>query len=80
MKKQNVNDLLRLRQIILNDDTNIPNSTIEILKTDTKSFFSNHFKIDESTFIMDITVTEEGLYKIDLSFKAKDMYDIKVIK
>lgn len=80
MKKQNVNDLLRLRQIILNDDTNIPNSTVEILKTDTKAFFNNHFKIDESTFLMDIAVGEDGLYKIELSFKAKDMYGIKVIK
>lgn len=80
MKKQNVNDLLRLRQIILTDDTNIPNSTFEILKTDTKAFFGNHFKLDEDTFEMDIAVIEDGSYKVQLSFKAKDMYDIKVIR
>jgi hypothetical protein len=80
MKKETKADYLRLRQIILTDDINIPNSTVEILKSDTKGFFSNHFKLDESTFIMNIAVDEDGLYKVELSFKAKDMYDIKVIQ
>jgi hypothetical protein len=80
MKRETKADLLRLRQIILTDDINIPNSTVEILKTDTKGFFSNHFKLDESTFLMNIGVDETGFYKVELSFMAKDMYDIKVIK
>lgn len=80
MKKETKTDYLRLRQIILTDDINIPNSTVEILKSDTKGFFSNHFKLDERTFSMDISVDEDGLYKVELTFKAKDMYDIKVIQ
>lgn len=80
MKNQNPKDLLRLRQIILTDNINLPNSTVEILKGDTKSFFRNHFKLDENTFNMEIKVSESGSYEVELSFTAKAMYDIKVIK
>ncbi|HKL73378.1 MAG TPA: hypothetical protein VJ903_00630 [Clostridia bacterium] len=80
MKKQNINDIQRLRQIILTDDSNIPNSTVEILKADSKSFFNNHFKLDEKSFSMEISLCENGSYKVDISFKANDIYDIKVIR
>ncbi|HOO23055.1 MAG TPA: hypothetical protein PKY53_05170 [Clostridia bacterium] len=80
MKKRSENELLRLHRIILTDDTNIPNSTVEILKADTRSFFDNHFRLDEDSFKMNITVAENGSYEVEVSFRAKDMYDIKVIK
>ncbi|NLL56439.1 MAG: hypothetical protein GX242_04420 [Clostridiales bacterium] len=80
MKKEPKGNLLRLRQIILSDDINIPNSTVEILKTDTKNFFNNHFKMDNNSFEMHISVDDDGFYQVNLNFKAMDMYDIKVIK
>lgn len=80
MKKQNANDLIRLRQLILTDNINIPNSSFEVLKSDTKAFFRNHFKLEDGSFNMELTVTDNGNYDVQLSFIAKDMYDIKVIQ
>lgn len=80
MKKQNINDIQRLRQIILTDDSNIPNSTVEILKTDSKTFFSNHFKLDKKSFSMNVSLCENGNYNVELSFIASAIYDIKVIR
>jgi hypothetical protein len=80
MKNQNPNDLLRLKHIILTDNINLPNSTVEILKTDTIGFFRNHFKLDEDTFDLKLIVNENGKYELKLTFLATGMYNLKVIK
>lgn len=80
MKITTSSDLIRLKQIIMTDNINIPNSAIEVLKTDTKSFLRNHFKFDDKDFKMDIVCTEKGTYEISLGLLAKEMYDVKIIR
>jgi len=80
MKTQNPKDLLRLRQIILTDNMNLPSSAVEILKSDSKAYFRNHFKLDENSYKMELNVTDDGTYHMLVTFSAKEMYDIKVIQ
>lgn len=78
--KQPQKELVRLKQIIFTDSAKIPNGTAELIKNDARTFFKNHFKLDEDSFNMVISVENDGSYSVNVAFNAHDMYDVKVIK
>ncbi len=76
MKKQS-SELIRLRKVILNDTLKIPNGVIEILKNDLYGVFGSYFDIDGESLKIEITVGEDGIYKLQVTANGTNVKSVK---
>lgn len=76
MKKQST-ELIRLRKVILNDTLKIPNGVIEVLRNDLYGVFGSYFDIDAESLKIEITVGEDGIYKLQVTANGTNVKSVK---
>ena len=58
-------ELKRLKRVILADNLRIPNGMSEMLKNDLIALLDGYFDLKSDTVRLDLSVSEDGVYKIE---------------